>query len=431
MSFLFHVSDSTIGGIDEYTKLMLHMDGADEGVTFTDDSLSGHTVTPTASKTFTWTRPDGSDIGEGFTKSVSSGGSSVVINNNKVRCFAKSDGVSSAVSSSMYSSFSLSGDFDIQTDFNGVDLPIPSVGGNYFYLSVGFGTTAGGSNYKYCTYYRDTNGKRYYRGESIVDGVGEASSGILTTNTSGIHRMTRIGTTVTTYFWNGSGWTQTEQRAGFPLLDTIIIRLQAYIYLQSIFDITVDVDNFIINSGTVVDYPSPYTAITEKKFGSAAGYFGGDVSYLTVPDSDDWDFGSGDFTVDFWIKPGTTNSNTYPVGHWQGNGNANFQFRFADNNKIEAYAGEGPSSWDISLFDSQSLTSNEWHHIAFIRNLDNWSLYVDGTLVDSTTSNPTLTPKSALLEIGGTDGGQYNFNGYIDELRISKGIASLCYLFIM
>ena len=45
-----------------------------------------------------------------------------------------------------------------------------------------------------------------------------------------------------------------------------------------------------------------------SKFGSTSMYFDGSGDYLSVPDSNDWDFGSGDFTIDFWIKLGTQSS---------------------------------------------------------------------------------------------------------------------------
>jgi len=30
-------------------------------------------------------------------------------------------------------------------------------------------------------------------------------------------------------------------------------------------------------------------------------YLNGSSDYVSIPDSDDWDFGTGDFTIDFWV----------------------------------------------------------------------------------------------------------------------------------
>ena len=40
-----------------------------------------------------------------------------------------------------------------------------------------------------------------------------------------------------------------------------------------------------------------------KKFGDSAAYFDGDGDYLSIDDHVDWDFGAGEFTIDFWMKP--------------------------------------------------------------------------------------------------------------------------------
>ncbi len=41
---------------------------------------------------------------------------------------------------------------------------------------------------------------------------------------------------------------------------------------------------------------------SQYKFGGASGYFDGSGDYLTVPDSSDWTFGTGDFTIDLWVR---------------------------------------------------------------------------------------------------------------------------------
>ena len=48
------------------------------------------------------------------------------------------------------------------------------------------------------------------------------------------------------------------------------------------------------------------------KMGGYAGVFNGSNAYLSLADSDDWNFGSGDFTVDFWVR-----FNSFPAnGDW-------------------------------------------------------------------------------------------------------------------
>src|SRR3989339_878580 len=44
------------------------------------------------------------------------------------------------------------------------------------------------------------------------------------------------------------------------------------------------------------------------KFSSKSGVFDGTGDYLSLADSDDWNFGSGDFTIDMWVKFNTLGS---------------------------------------------------------------------------------------------------------------------------
>ena len=40
----------------------------------------------------------------------------------------------------------------------------------------------------------------------------------------------------------------------------------------------------------------------QSEFGGASGLFDGSGDYLSTPDSADWYFGTGDFTIDFWVR---------------------------------------------------------------------------------------------------------------------------------
>lgn len=71
-----------------------------------------------------------------------------------------------------------------------------------------------------------------------------------------------------------------------------------------------------------------------------------------------------------------------------------------------------------------TVNDNNWHHFAVIRNESNLLLFVDGVKKNSITlpSNWSLDNSSLGLNIGAQQNLCY-FNGYIDELRVSKGIA--------
>ena len=61
--------------------------------------------------------------------------------------------------------------------------------------------------------------------------------------------------------------------------------------------------------------------------------FDGTGDYLSLADSEDWNFGSGDFTIDFWIRQPTTNNFNYVFYTLQGT-TASLQIAINDSQKI-------------------------------------------------------------------------------------------------
>ncbi|MGC4063301.1 MAG: LamG domain-containing protein [Polyangiaceae bacterium] len=72
---------------------------------------------------------------------------------------------------------------------------------------------------------------------------------------------------------------------------------------------------------------------------------------------------------------------------------------------------------DVVLQGDAPLTANFWHHIAFVRDLSEYRVYVDGALSgQSTASTDNRSPTSGWL--GSYDGSSRLYEGELDELRI-------------
>ena len=57
------------------------------------------------------------------------------------------------------------------------------------------------------------------------------------------------------------------------------------------------------NNHVITPYGNVSHSLDQKKFGDTSMYFGGAAAdYLTIPDSTDWVFGAGDFTIDSWVR---------------------------------------------------------------------------------------------------------------------------------
>lgn len=165
-----------------------------------------------------------------------------------------------------------------------------------------------------------------------------------------------------------------------------------------------------------------------KKYGSASGFFDGAPSYLTVPSSTDFDFGSSDFTIEFWIA--STNTNAYAailVREWGGSPYSGGWSIFLSG------AGGGPMEiWcaDYSL-GSPLLTSSigtyrdgNWHHIAFVRNGNVFTLYIDGVSAATRTTSFSFSAVSKNITLGrDLTFPPRNLVAQVDDLRITKGVA--------
>ena len=183
-----------------------------------------------------------------------------------------------------------------------------------------------------------------------------------------------------------------------------------------------------VNNGTVFTDSSsnPHTvsrvnAVTKtgtKKFGSASGYFDGSGDYLSVPNSPDWAFGSGNFTIDLWFRQ-TEVRDQRLFSQYVNNGSRWYIYYQPSTLGIST-AGGGIASW------SASLSINIWYHLAIVRENDDWKLFVDGVSQGTVVNAATFPNLSSPLYIG-VD--WYNSSpssqskGYMDELRLSKGIA--------
>jgi hypothetical protein len=189
--------------------------------------------------------------------------------------------------------------------------------------------------------------------------------------------------------------------------------------------------NGVNGSTTFTDNsPSPKTVTSvngaaistvQSKFGGASGFFDGSDDYLTVPDNSAFDFGTGDFTIEYWeyrtsnavFKPGISrNSSGQPpwmVG-WTESGNINF------------FAGNG-SSWSIASAVSMGvIIINSWTHYAVTRQGNTFRTFQNGTQISTFTSTATIPNGAAPLEIG-RYAATYYYPGYLDELRLTKGVA--------
>lgn len=181
---------------------------------------------------------------------------------------------------------------------------------------------------------------------------------------------------------------------------------------------------------------SPIWKTGVGKFYGGAAYFNGN-SYLNVPASTDFNFGTEDFTLECWVNF-QTGSNAYPTGPWEvlictGGG------YYGDGGIWFAYLRSG-SGATFYLADTSGYTSigtigtlniGSWNHLAVCKDSTEVRFYLNGNLVDnkllSNWSSKSFGGNSAGY-IGlehatfHTQGYYYPFC-YMQEINIYKGLA--------
>ena len=162
----------------------------------------------------------------------------------------------------------------------------------------------------------------------------------------------------------------------------------------------------------------------QSKFGGASALFDGTGDRLTLDGSQDFVFGTGNFTIDFWIRFSTvTTSRLVTFGSSTNGSIAYFNISMrADLGNI--FAVEYLNVREIA--GTTSATTGQWYHVAVTRSGGSLKLFVNGIQEGSTfsSSDDFKLETSDEPYIGSTHGGTFVVDGWIDELRIIKGYAA-------
>jgi hypothetical protein len=163
---------------------------------------------------------------------------------------------------------------------------------------------------------------------------------------------------------------------------------------------------------------------TQSKFGGSSMYFDGTGDYLVpnVATSNLYAFGSGDWTVEMWVYSATNQSAM--LLDWRPTSTSGAY--------ITWYLGTGVPVLFVDAADriigGSAIPTNAWVHLAICRASGSTKMFVNGTQSGSTYSDSNVYLNSAnrplIASNGFTIGGSPSyFTGYIDDLRVTKGIA--------
>lgn len=168
----------------------------------------------------------------------------------------------------------------------------------------------------------------------------------------------------------------------------------------------------------------------QSKFGGASGLFDGTGDFLSVPANSDFDLGTGDFTIDCWVRfnalPADGNLMTFITRYTSGSYAVNGSYLFFIDNSGGTYrlSWESYDGADITINRTWSTPSTGvWYHLTVIRTGTTIRMFVDGTQLGADGTDGHNLTQSTSLYVGADSAANYVVNGWIDELRIVKGTA--------
>ena len=215
-----------------------------------------------------------------------------------------------------------------------------------------------------------------------------------------------------------------------PLASNIVLALP--LSDRSATAIGVDVHHLIKGSGspkTLTNTGSIATNITEPHFYGRSGAIDlvdASSDRVEISTSDDFNMGTGDFTVECWIHPksaGAADGSLFVLQTLTG-GEAYFAFNYSPNTgRFNIYLNTGSAGWSPTV-EEDLIEYTKWNHVALVKHSNVVKLYVNGLAIGSYSHSGQVgydASVTTICRIGG--GGSGALNLYMQDMRIYKGVA--------
>lgn len=180
------------------------------------------------------------------------------------------------------------------------------------------------------------------------------------------------------------------------------------------------VDLINTNNGTL------YNAVYAAGEVNRAFDLDGSSGYVAVPDSDQWAFGTNNFTIELWANFADylSGDEGHPYGGGiiasdNGGGNTGKWMFTAADGVIDFHIND-PTNGPVFLVNAEFYPDpGAWYHLALTRSNQLFTIYVNGLPVGMDTNSRSVPNAAAPLTIGQAEG--FFFYGKLDEITIYRG----------
>lgn len=181
---------------------------------------------------------------------------------------------------------------------------------------------------------------------------------------------------------------------------------------------------------TVTRYGNAITSTAQSKFYGSSAYFDGTGDYLSLADSAAWSLGTGDFSIEAWVyldPPGAIAARTICSQQNTPTESANSVVFYlgvsaSNYNGLVLKVSSGGSASYLSA--GYSFATGQWYHVAVSRSSGVVRFFVNGTQTGSNqTFSDAINDSTAALMVGRWGGQSFDFIGYMQDFRYTKGAA--------
>lgn len=189
------------------------------------------------------------------------------------------------------------------------------------------------------------------------------------------------------------------------------------------------------NAFTVTPSGNAQTSTAQIKYGSSSMLFDGNGDYLSVPYNSALDLIGSSFTIEAWIYPTITkvdgvrifSTGGGAVG-WSATTGIHVLFQIQNTAGNLSLQISNNTITPISTLSTSTVPVNTWTHVAAVYDgANNVKLFINGQMESftiATPARPSTNPTAAIATLPGEVGGvTWAYQGYIDDLMISKGVA--------
>ena len=149
-------------------------------------------------------------------------------------------------------------------------------------------------------------------------------------------------------------------------------------------------------------------------YGGSA-YFDGSGDHLQLASTTELQFDTGDFTIECWVYPLTTDSrHVISIGNWDTSGSV-VLIQYLNNWSLRVGG--------FAVTGIVPIVKNVWSHIAITKTSDSVNLFINGVAEYTRTDSTSITRNDLNIgwQTGGGTGNWGSFSGYISDFRIIKG----------